>query len=174
MTFGPSNPGAPPPIAPPPGSPPPTAPIGATPSQEDRLLAAAAYVGYFTGFWLVVPIVIYVLKREKSRFVAHHALRALILHVMAVPVFVLSWMFGLVLTFGLAGWMERGGHRHDNDLLSLGIALASILGWVIPWLVYLLVCVLAAVRAFQGRTSTTSLLGRVVERFLGQDKTVAP
>jgi hypothetical protein len=44
-------------------------PLSATPSREDRLLAAAGYLGYFTGFWLVVPIVIYILKREKSRFV---------------------------------------------------------------------------------------------------------
>ncbi len=52
--------------------------------------------------------------------------------------------------------------------------LVWLCGWIVPWLMYLVVCALAAVRAFQGRMATTSLLGRLVEQFLGEDKTVAP
>jgi len=155
------------------GAPPPAAAASSSPSQEDRLLAAAAYLGYFTGFWLVVPIVIYVLKREKSRFVAHHALRAVLLHVIAVPVFVLSWVLALALTFGAAAAFENSGHGSRDPHATL-LTLVWLFGWIAPWLLYLALCARAAVRAFQGRMSTRSLLGRLVERFLGQDKTVAP
>ncbi len=155
------------------GAPPhPASPAASTVTQEERLLAAAGYLGYFTGFWLVVPIVIYVLKRETSRFVAHHALRAVILHVVAIPVFVVSWVLGTALSFGLAAAMDSGG-RGSHGLAETGFMLVWLCGWIVPWLMYLVVCALAAVRAFQGRMATTSLLGRLVERFLGEDKTVA-
>ena len=58
MSFGPSILGAPPPASPLPGTAPPVLTTGPTPSQEDRILVAVAYLGYFSGFWLVVPIVI--------------------------------------------------------------------------------------------------------------------
>lgn len=168
MTFGPSILGDRSPAAPPRGSPPPTLPTGPIPSQEDRLLAAAAYLGYVTGFWLVVPIVIYVLKRDKSRFVAHHALRALVLHLVAVPVFVVSWVVGVGLPFAVAAFVEHGGKRHDSDFASIAFAVALVLGWLLPWLAYLGICVVATVRAMQGRVDTTSLLGRTVEGWLGR------
>lgn len=154
------------------GTPAPRTPATTAPSQEDRLLAAAAYLSYFTGFWLVVPIVIYVLKRDKSRFVAHHALRAIVLHVVAIPVFVSSWVLGSALTLGLMYAVGEKGDRAD-DILSGAVLLVSVFAWVLPWLIYLAICGLAAVRGFQGRTDTRSLLGRTVERLLGQDRSVA-
>ena len=105
------------PNAPPPGSPPPAMPAEGARTQEERLLAAAGYLGYFTGFWLVVPIVIYVFYRDKSRFVAHHALRAALYHILAVPVFLLSWILSFAITFGVAIAMSdrRGAGAGRGD-----------------------------------------------------------
>ncbi|MFO0588299.1 MAG: DUF4870 domain-containing protein [Polyangiaceae bacterium] len=167
MSFGPNAP------APPPGSPPPTVSQDQI-SQEDRILAAVSYVGYFTGLWLVAPIVIYVVKREKSRFVAHHALRAALLHMLAIPVFFASWILALVLAFTVAVLVDNGHHGRGDQIMGGFVLVLYVLGWALPWFVYLLVCGLAAIRAFQGRLRTTTLLGRLVERMLGSDKTVAP
>lgn len=146
----------------------------ADPSQEDRLLAAAAYLGYITGFWLVVPIVVYVFKREKSRFVAHHAMRAVILHLVAVPLgivcFVLSMAVGIATMVSLGPRSGRG----NEDVMAGLFALFIYGSWLFPFLVYFVVTVLAAVRAFQGRMSTGSWLGRLAEWFLKQDRSVAP
>ncbi|MBK8258817.1 MAG: DUF4870 domain-containing protein [Polyangiaceae bacterium] len=157
--------------APPPGSPPPTAPAESTPSQEDRILAALSYLGYFLGFWLLIPIVIYVLKREKSRFVAHHALRAVLLHLIAIPVFVFSYVLAFASAAAMAISLEPRGReaREWFGGLTVGVWLFA---WVIPWVIYLLVTGLSAVRAFQGRMNVKSMMGRLVESFLGKDKTV--
>lgn len=156
--------------APPPGSPPPAAP--ATLSQEDRLLAAAGYLSYITGFWLVVPIVIYALKRDKSRFVAHHAMRALIFHILILPMTLLSWLLVVGLSVGIAAALH-GGHREPG--LGEGfVSMMWLLGMALPWLVFLVVCGVAALRAFDGRMVTTSLLGRLVERLIGPARTAAP
>lgn len=151
---------------------PPAAP--AEPSQEDRLLAAAAYLGYITGFWLVVPIVIYVVKRERSRFVAHHAMRAVILHLVAVPLGIMAFVVSLAVGIGTMVSLAPKGGRGGEDMMA-GLFVLFVYGsWIVPFLIYFVVCVLAAIRAFQGRTNTGSWLGRLAEWFLRQDRSVAP
>lgn len=155
---------------------PPTAPVPpADPSQEDRLLAAAAYLGYFTGFWLVVPIVVYVFRREKSRFVAHHAMRAVLLHLIAIPLSILCMLLSLAATIVTVTALDGpGAHRHDHGGALAGATMLMFWGsWLLPMLIYLLVTVLAAIRAFQGRVNKRSLLGRLSEWFLAKDRTVA-
>jgi hypothetical protein len=46
------------------------------PSTEERLLAAAAHLTLFMGFWIVGPLVLYFWQKERSRFVAFHAVQA--------------------------------------------------------------------------------------------------
>ncbi len=163
------------PNAPPPGSPPPAMPAEGARTQEERLLAAAGYLGYFTGFWLVVPIVIYVFYRDKSRFVAHHALRAALYHILAVPVFLLSWILSFAITFGVAIAMSdrRGAGAGRGDWEGMAISTLWMVTFVLPWVIYVAICGVAAIRAFQGNVRTGGLVGRLVERFLAQEKTVA-
>ena len=48
-------------------------------NSDDRIMALLAYIlGFFIGF--VGPLVIYVVKKDKSPFVAYHALQAIIFH----------------------------------------------------------------------------------------------
>lgn len=167
MSFGPSILGVPAPSAPPPGTPPPGPPSPPV-SSEDRLLVAFVYLSYFTGFWLVAPVIVYVFKRETSRFVAHHALRAVIVHLLAIPVFIVSAILYLFLAFGLAALLQSTG-RGNDELHGLLVVVLSTAGWLLPGCLYLGLCVLATMRAAQGRLDTTSLLGRTVERWLGPD-----
>ena len=68
-----------PPAAPPPGGwpPPPTgvAP-GVAASQDDRTMAIVAWIGgIFVSF--LVPLVIYLIKKDQSKFVAFHAMQSM-------------------------------------------------------------------------------------------------
>lgn len=65
---------------------PPQTPMGATPaygtdvSQDDRTMALIAYIGgAFVSF--IVPLVIYFIKKDQSKFVAFHAMQAMIFHI---------------------------------------------------------------------------------------------
>ena len=112
------------------------------PSSNERLLAGFAHVGAVLGPFLVVPIVIYFLQRDKSRFVAHHALRAIMLYLGALVVVVMGVVVGLMLLSGIPGLMST------NVML---IGFVGMYGFVLlACIIYLVLAVLAAVRAFGG------------------------
>jgi uncharacterized Tic20 family protein len=82
-----------PPTAPPPGNwpPPPSGSISETDgiSQDDRTMAMLAYVlGIFTGF--LGPLVIWLIKKDQSKFVAYHGLQALLFHAVILVGYILS------------------------------------------------------------------------------------
>jgi uncharacterized Tic20 family protein len=145
-------------------------PPAAEPSQEDRLLAAASYVGYLAGFWLIVPIVVYVLKREKSRFVAFHALQAIIVHVLLVPIAIIGVLFGLVATFALAAATDAHGRDSSFGLL---LVVPYLVGLLVPWGIHAVLSIVCAVRAMQGRAARFPVAAWLADRFLEGDKGAA-
>jgi uncharacterized Tic20 family protein len=67
--------------------------------QGDRTVAAIAHFSSLVGFGLLAPIVIYLLKRDESAFVAHHAREAINFHLTTILAVVLS--IPLIALFGL-------------------------------------------------------------------------
>lgn len=67
-------------------------------SQDDKTMAMLSYLlGIFTGF--IGPLVLWLIKKDQSKFVAFHALQALILHGVVVIGYVLS-SFMIILLIG--------------------------------------------------------------------------
>ena len=99
-------------------------------TENDKLLAALAHGSSVVGFAMFVPLVLWLLHREKEggAFVAYHALQALVFHVSAFAFI----MFTAFCTFGLS----------------------TIL--LLPWF---LVDVWMAVRAYQGEWAPYPGLG---------------
>ena len=98
-----------PPAAPPPSNwPPPPAgvPGDATISQDERTMAMLAYIlGIFTSF--LGPLIIWLIKKDQSKFVAYHGMQALLFHAVIVVGYILSsflavFMIGF-LTYPLFG-----------------------------------------------------------------------
>ncbi len=85
---------------PPPPAGTPQQPTGGGASSDERPLAAIAYLGgAFISF--LVPLVIYFIKKDQSRFVAFHALQAMIFHI----VIIIGLLIGFMLTFVLIGFL---------------------------------------------------------------------
>ena len=145
----------------------PSAPIPSQPSAEpdpdERALATLGYLGYLAGLWLVAPLVLYFLRRKHSRFVAHHAMRALVLHLLLAPL-------GLVLTLltvsASAGVVAVLGPT-SVFLAPLMVTLAFT--GLAPAALLLVITLFAALRAYQGQISCTTRLGRAAEFLLRQD-----
>lgn len=91
---------------PPPGSDiPPQAPMGVAPgydgavSSDDKTMAMIAHVlGIFTGF--IGPLIIYLIKKDQSRFVTFHAMQALCFQVAIAILYVICYIITAV-TLGL-------------------------------------------------------------------------
>lgn len=143
------------------------APQGASqePNQDDRLLSAAAYLSVLLGFWFIAPIAIFILKRDKSRFVAHHALRALALHILWSVVSVAGGVMFMVLGIVAAAALS-GPHGSLNAAGGL-FTLLMFAGFGLPALACLLSCIFGALSAGQGKSAEGAFLGGMVERFLG-------
>lgn len=136
------------------------------PSREERLLAALAHLACFAGLALTVPIALYALKRKESRFVAFHAAQGALLGAL-----VIGSSFALtVLAVALGGGLS---------LMAFGpLPQGTVALWnvrcVLPWLACFGFSAAAGVRAFQGRTWSIPLIGRLAERVLAGDDGVPP
>ncbi len=101
-------------------------------TQDDKTMAMLAYfLGIVTGF--VGPLVLWVLKKDQSKFVAFHSLQALLLHAVVVIGYILSgllvfvligfvtypafFLLGLVFSI-LAGLAANRGEWYDIPILG--------------------------------------------------------
>jgi hypothetical protein len=134
----------------------------------DLLLAALAYLSLFLGLWLIAPLAVYLVRREGSRFVAHHAAAAALLHLAAVPLGVAALGMSALLGVGLLSF-ALGALGHPTFA-----AFAVFGAWLGPILVCLLVTVWPAIRAARGHMGLTSPVGRMAASLVALDRGVPP
>lgn len=139
----------------------PTAVPAATPSQDDRVLAACAHLSFLAGFWLVAPIAIYVIKRKESRFVAFHALQAVMVQL----------LFGVTMTFGFAAsivLIATAGMSRQPEIAALA-AVVPIVGLLFGALALFVVHAYAAYSAWRGAGWTIPIAGRIARAIHNAD-----
>jgi uncharacterized membrane protein len=135
------------------------------PPQEDRLLAVVSHLSFLAGFWLVVPIAVYVIKRKESRFVAFHALQAALVQV----------LFGAMMTVGALAVMVVGVLAGLSRSPAAEVALVAVplLGLLAAGLALIGVHAYAAYTAWQGRTWSIPLAGSLARGILESDEGAA-
>lgn len=131
-------------------------------TQEEKLLAACAYLTWIMGFWIVGPIAIYLLYRHKSRYVAFHSIQAIVVSVGLSVLAPVLWIGGVLAVFLFSFATERAPMP--------GVLLVSMYGvFIIVLVVPMLWMLLGAWRAFQGRSWRVPLAWRIAERFTQDD-----
>jgi uncharacterized membrane protein len=128
-------------------------------------MAAAAHLSFFAGFWLVAPIVIYVMKRKESRFIGFHALQAILVQVAAGALTAASFVLMLV------GGVVAGASR--SEVAGVVVLIFSALLLALPGLGALAAHVVLAYGAWQGKTWEVPLVGRIAKGILGADEEAA-
>lgn len=134
---------------------------GGRPTSDECMVAAIAYASGFIGFWYVGPLAIYLWQRERSRFVAFHAVQALALQLLLT----LAWIcFGVLLIAGVFG----GGVARALGNEALGYAIMTIAGlcWLAMLLVPLVWSVQGALRAWHGSRTGAPIVGRLASRVI--------
>lgn len=122
----------------PPPLPPSDGPTGST--AEDRTLAAVGYAAaVFVSF--LVPLVLYFVKKDQSKFVAFHAMQAIIFHVAVAVGYAIAAMLTLVL---------------------IGVLLFPVVG-----LLSLIFSILAALAAYRGEWYEIPLVGKMARQIVG-------
>jgi uncharacterized Tic20 family protein len=137
------------------------APVATMPSQEDRLLAVVSHIAFLAGFWLVVPVIVYVVKRKESRFVAFQALQSAVLQV----------MFGVTITVGAVAWIVLGlfAGLSRSPQAGLLVTVVPALAMGAAFLTLLGIHFYAAFAAWQGRSWTLPFAGGIARAIMGAD-----
>ena len=121
---------------------PPTAPYGIDPdiTQEDKKLAMIANIGgIFVSF--IVPLVIFLIKKDQSKFAAYHALQAMVFHVAI-----------------LIGYLISGALM----VVIVGFVLLPMIG-----ILSLVFSIIAAIAAYRGEWYEIPVVGQFTRRQLG-------
>jgi uncharacterized Tic20 family protein len=132
------------------------------PSQDDRLMAAVAHLSFFVGFWLVGPIAFYVVKRKESRFVAFHAMQALVAHV-------LSMAFGIFGVIVFAVGMGIAGVTAQREPAALVVMLVLLLVFGAFGVGVAVINAVAAYKAWVGEMWSIPVAGRIAHGIMGAD-----
>src|SRR5437762_2734938 len=139
-------------------------------TRDERTNAMLAHLlTIFAGF--VAPGVIYIVKRKESRFVAFHALQAVLWHLVLFAVFFVGFISLFVVMFSTVA-LHRApstSPAHDGPpppaffLGFFGMWLVMMLGWAsnVGFSIYL------AVRANEGKWTRYPLVGRIAMRLGG-------
>ncbi len=129
--------------------------FGGTVTQDERSMAMLAHLlQIFTGF--IGPLVLYLVKREQSKFVAFHALQALVWQV----TYMAFMMVGGVATFAIT--ILTMHNSHGFPVFFLFFWLLAMAGWCLN----LILGILYTIKANNGEWSSYPVIGQWVRRFL--------
>ncbi len=141
-------------------------PTATTP--DERTMAVLVHVLQLIGGW-IAPLIIFFLRRQ-SRFVTFHALQVLLFE--AVCLFLTMLVSGAVFLaiavgFTVGGWPGAQGQGHSGPptLFFLLFGLLWI-GFVVLWLVRLLLAIIYGVKTSRGEWAEYPWLGRLARYIL--------
>lgn len=129
--------------------------------RTDRVLASAAYLSAFGGFWFVVPAALYFWRGRESRYLGFHAVQAVMLHVALIPVGAIA----IGVSMGLSVFLEGIGGRAASALWIVLVFVVLGLMVMLPAAVTLWM----GLSALRGQPRSLPLLGRWARRVVGDD-----
>jgi uncharacterized protein len=134
------------------------------PTHDERLLAAVCHGSQLLA-GILVPLFLYFVYRERSRFIAFHALQAIVWHVgLWVMWFVAS--VGAMVMAVLVATASQVYAAHDGGvvrfLMGGGISFGMAVFLALPAVVYAVYAFLLTLRARRGGWSGYPIVGRLV------------
>jgi uncharacterized protein len=125
--------------------------MGYDSTQDDRLWSMLSYVlSIFTAF--IAPLIVFLVKKDTSRFVAFHAMQSLIMYagygILGIAIFLVS------LVLGMLGPLA---------LLALPLFIAY---WILGIAIFVFTIV-AAIKSFSGEWYEIPVIGKVARRQVG-------
>jgi uncharacterized membrane protein len=120
-------------------------------TQDERVMAMVAYLLTFF-FPFLGPLVVYLIKKDQSRFVAFHSLQALLLHLVGGVVGFLFWVSGIILA----------ALHLEILLLPVGCIVMPALG-----LAVVVITLIGLVRSYSGQWYVAPVVGPIAQGMAG-------
>jgi uncharacterized membrane protein len=142
------------------------APEVTEPTKEECLLACVAHLALFGGFWLLGPLALYYWKHKESRFIAFHAVQAILLSLVMLAFGILGMLVLFVLVLGLAAAAHAAfGKGAAGPAVMLGYALGLLI-MALP----AILAIVGGVRAFRGQWWSMPIIGGLAKTWLDKNE----
>lgn len=132
-------------------------------TSDERTMATLAHALQIVGWW-IAPLIIFLIRRQ-SRFVAFHALQALLLQIVHVIVLVL-FVMGFFIT--MIFYIVPNTDKHPQDF-PVGLFVLFPLLWIVfigLGIATLVIAIIYAIKAGQGEWADYPVLGRLARKML--------
>jgi uncharacterized Tic20 family protein len=135
--------------------------------QDERVLAAIAHAGIILPMWgMIAPVLIWITQREKSNFVAFHALQAAIYQFVLIAAWFASgacYMASIFLI--LAGTFTVSGPNNSVSGALFVLPFIMVIAIAFLSLAAVVLGVVAAVLTYQGKDFRYPLVARWADRY---------
>ncbi|MGC2698468.1 MAG: DUF4870 domain-containing protein [Candidatus Angelobacter sp.] len=132
-------------------------------TPDERTMATLAHALQLVGSW-IAPLIIFLIRRQ-SRFVAFHALQALLLQIVQTVMMILL-MGGWFIVMFLYLSPQMTGRVHDSPPAVLLLFPLVWLGFMAMWVGTVVIAIIYAVKAGRGEWADYPLLGKLARRML--------
>jgi uncharacterized Tic20 family protein len=122
--------------------------------QENGLALVCHLSMFFAAF--IVPLVIYFLQKEKSKYVAFNALEAAYFHLLYMIVLLLT----IFIMFGI-GLGEQGTRSGDGSQSAIAFLIAFFIVFFAVILFFIINAIIAAVKSYQGEIKKYPVVGNM-------------
>ena len=144
------------------------APESTLPSQDERIMGALPHISVLIPYiGVIVPIMIWVTQKDKSRFVYLQALQAAAYQLALFVATLLGWgcyFLSFFLMFPMIPIMESGFEWPFIAATAFPFCVLGLIG--LGWLLFLGYGIVGAIQVFQGKDFRYIVIGDQVERFM--------
>lgn len=138
-------------------------------TQDERITAALSHVTVVLSMiGILGPLLVYITQRDRSRFVAFHALQALVYQLSGLVIWAVG--IGCYVTTFMVVMFSTGvmTNPYAEPWPQMAIPLGILALALIVWCLYMLYGIVAAVQTLQGKNFRYFLIGPVLEKSLNQ------
>jgi uncharacterized membrane protein len=125
---------------------------------ETNIAAALSYI------W-IVGVIFFIMEKE-NRFVRFHALQSILLGLLWIVAVIVLMIVNVILAVVVGA--AAGAAGDAGGIFGMLIGLISMLVWLIFPLAFLGLLILAAVKAYQGKTFKIPIIGNIAENIVNK------
>lgn len=126
--------------------------------MEPNLAAALSYI------W-IVGLIFFFLEKE-NRFIRFHAMQSVLYGLLWSVIMIVLMIVNAIIFVAFAAAASAAGDA--GGAIGLVISLISTIIWLIVPLLYLGTLILAAVKAYQGKTFKLPIIGNIAEKIVNK------
>lgn len=130
-------------------------------TDDEKLLGLFSHLSMFFGS-LIIPLIIWLVNKDKSKFTTFHSLQALFFHIAYTAVLVFLVIF--VAIAGFAAGLIKSGHTGPPEIGALQIIIILALGVIVIGFIFasIAIAVINSISAYKGGMKKYPVIGNIV------------